>query len=185
MDDASIVALYLQRSQEAIAQTQVKYGPYCFRIALNLLSIHEDAQECCNDTYHAAWNQIPPDKPQRLPGYLGRITRNIAISRYRASHAQKRYAPTQVLLSELDDCVPSPETPEMVLEARELAQLISNWLDTLQGDDRALFVRRYWYGDAVQALAKETGETPNQTAKRLHRLRRSLRGYLEAKGVSI
>lgn len=180
-----IISLYFQRMEDAIVQTQKKYGAYCYSIAMNLLNLREDAEECCNDTYLTAWNRIPPDQPNRLAAYLGRITRNIAVSLFRARHAQKRYSAMEVLLSELDDCVPSPQTPEMVVEGKELAGYIDQWLDGLTTSDRALFVRRYWYGDAVQTLAKETGELPNRVSKRLQKMRKSLKEYLESKGVAI
>ena len=98
MDDETIIKLYFQRSERAISETDAKYGPYCRSIALNILSVREDAEECLNDTWHAAWNRMPPDLPQCLRAFLGRITRNLSISRFRADHAQKRFSGMEVLL---------------------------------------------------------------------------------------
>lgn len=184
MTDEQIIRLYFDRDQAAIAETDRKYGAYCYSIASNLLG-REDSEECVNDTYHTAWTRIPPEVPQSLKAYLGRIVRNISISRFRRSHAQKRNNGTDVLLSELEDCLPSAETVESEVDSRELSRLISSWLATLSGDDRALFVLRYWHGAAVQDLAEKCGCTPNALSLRIRRLRKSLKYYLEAKGVAI
>ena len=99
MEDQGIIRLYFNRDQEAIRQTDRKYGRQCRRTARNILAIPEDAEECVNDTYLAAWNTIPPERPRTLGAYLGRIIRNLSISRYRANHAQKRYAGLEAMLS--------------------------------------------------------------------------------------
>ena len=184
MTDEQIIRLYFDRDQAAIAETDQKYGSYCYSIASNLLG-REDSEECVNDTYHAAWTHIPPEVPQSLKAFLGRIVRNLSISRFRRSHAQKRSSGTDVLLSELEDCLPTPQTVETEADSRELSRLISSWLATLSGDDRALFVLRYWHGSAVQDLAEKCGCTPNAVSLRIRRLRKNLKHYLEAKGVSI
>ena len=184
MTDEQIIRLYFDRDQAAIAETDRKYGSYCYSIASNLLG-REDSEECVNDTYHAAWTHIPPEVPQSLKAFLGRIVRNLSISRFRRSHAQKRSSGTDVLLSELEDCLPTPQTVETEADSRELSRLISSWLATLSGDDRALFVLRYWHGSAVQDLAENCGCTPNAVSLRIRRLRKNLKYYLEAKGVSL
>ena len=116
---------------------------------------------------------------------LGAIIRNLCISRYRASHARKRFAGAEVLLSELNDCVPAPEYVERTVEAGELSRLISRWLEGLSAEDRALFIRRYFNGDAVKELAGELGVRPNALTKRLLRLREDLRRSLEREGVAV
>ena len=185
MEDEAIIALYHARSEQAITETQKKYGAFCSRIARGLLSRREDAEECVSDTWLAAWDRMPPERPGALRAFLGRIVRNLSISRYRALHAQKRFAGVELMLSELEECVPAPDTVERTLEARELAQLLEGWLNGLSPDDRALFLRRYWYGDAVQALAKACGQSPNHVSQRLRRLRLRLRAALEAEGVAL
>ena len=185
MEDQQIIALYHRRSEEAIAQTDRKYGPLCRRIAMNILSLREDAEECVNDTYHAAWMRMPPEFPASLRAFLGRITRNISISRYRANRAQKRYQGMELMLSELDECIPAPKGVEEIADANRLSELISRWLDTLTEADCALFLRRYWHGDAVGTLAKEWRCTPNQMAQRMRKLRLGLKSYLEKEGVTI
>lgn len=182
MEDHQIIALYFRRDEAAISETDRKYGPLCRRVAVNILTIREDAEECVNDAYHAAWNAIPPEEPRSLGAFLGRIVRNLSISRWRAGRAKKRFDGMETLLSELDDCVPGGEDVSGAVERMALAEVISRWLESLPREDRSLFIRRYWYGEAVRDLAAERGRSPNQTAQRLRRLRLSLRKALEAEG---
>lgn len=183
MDDVRIVELYLRRDEQAIVETDCKYGAYCHSIADNILSLREDADECVNDAYHAVWTHIPPDAPNSLRAYLGRIVRNLSLSRYRRNHAAKRYEGMELLLSELNDCIPAADCPEKALEGAELTEYLNVWLRSLGGDDRALFLRRYWYGDTVKSLAAAAGCTAGQLAQRMLALRKRLRGFLEKKGV--
>lgn len=185
MDDAAIIELYHRREEQAIIESDRKYGGMCRSIALRLLGLREDAEECVNDTWYAVWNKIPPDRPASLGAFLGRITRNLSINRWRRNHAQKRYDGIEILLSELEDCVPSPSTVEASVERQVLAAAISDWLDTLEDTDRWLFIRRYWYADSVKELAAELKEQPNNCSQRLLRLRKGLRVFLESKGVEL
>ena len=185
MDDHAIVELYHRREEQAIAESDKKYGPLCRSVALRLLGVREDAEECVNDTWHAAWNRMPPDRPQALGAFLGRITRNLSVSRWRRDHAKKRYDGMEVLLSELEDCVPAPGTVEENWDRRQLSRSISTWLDSLEDEDRRLFIRRYWYGEAVKELAAQRGERVNTLSQRLLRLRRALRTFLETEGVEL
>ena len=185
MEDREILRLYRSRSEQAIAETGRKYGALCHRIAMNVLGSREDAEECVSDAYHTLWNRIPPENPLSLPAFLGRVTRNLAISRYRAAHARKRFSALEVMLGELDECVPSAMDVEQVLDQKALSALISDWLDGLSEADSALFVRRYWYGDSVRSLAELVGCTPNQMAQRMRKLRQNLRKFLEQEGISL
>ena len=182
MEDAGIIELYFSRSEDAIGETARKYGAYCRSIAENILMRREDVEECVNDTWLAAWNAMPPERPGCLRAFLGRITRNLSIARWRRDHAQKRFYLTDALLSELDECVPGGTDPAAALDETLLTQAIADWLGTLSADDRALFLRRYWYGDAVSALAAECGVGENRMAQRLRRLRAGLRDALEKGG---
>ena len=185
MDDKQIIELYFERNEQAIKETQDKYGTFCHRIAMNILGIHEDAEECVNDTYYSVWKQIPPTVPEVFKVYLGRITRNLSISRFRAMRAKKRYSSMEIMLSELNDCVPSSSNVEQTIEVMQLSDYISEWLDSLPEEDCALFVRRYWFGDEVQELAKKCGITAAKMAQRMLRLRKSLKAALEQKGVAL
>lgn len=185
MEDSQIIELYWERSEEAIAETAKKYGAFCHRLAKNILTLHEDAEECVNDAWHKAWSAIPPQRPVVLRAWLGRVVRNLAINRWNHDHAGKRYAGVEQLLSELEDCIPSPRTLEHELEEQELTDYLNVWLASLDREDRRLFVRRYWNGEAVKDLAGERGVAPTVMAKRIYRLRQSLRASLEKEGYSI
>lgn len=183
MDDLAIIELYHRREERAIAESNKKYGALCRSIALRLLGFREDAEECVNDTWFAAWNQMPPARPRALGAFLGRITRNLSISRWRKDHAKKRYSDMEILLSELEDCVPAAGTVEEVWERQQLAGAISGWLDGLDAEDRRIFIRRYWYGEPVKTIAAERGEGANALSQRLRRLRKHLQTFLESRGV--
>lgn len=185
MEDYAIVALYWNRDENAIAETDRKYHGYCWSIAWNILSSREDAEECVSDTWHNAWNAMPPQKPNSLSAFLGRIVRNLSLSRWRRDHARKRYGGMDALLSELEDCLPAPGAVEELLEQRELTELLERWLERLDKEDRVLFLRRYWYGDAVRDLAGQWGVSPNRMTKRLLRLRGELKAVLEQGGVAV
>ena len=185
MLDFKIIELYWDRDESAITESERQYGAYCRRIAMNILSCLEDAEECVSDTWYRSWENIPPQRPNSLAAFFGKIVRNLSISRYRASRAQKRFGGITVLLSELDDCVPAHSSTEQDMEGNLLTEVIDNWLTRLSEDDRVLFVRRYWFGDAVNTLAKECGSTQNQMAQRMLRLRKSLKSALEQEGYSV
>ena len=185
MKDHQIIDLYWQRDPAAIAETDRSYGRYCLQIAKNILTLTWDAEECVNDTWLAAWNQMPPSRPQCLRAFLGRIVRNVSISRWRANRAQKRYNGMELLLSELEDCLPAAQTVEEVIDHQLLTETIARWLNGLDEAHRMLFVRRYWYGVTVPELAQDWGCNPKQMTQRLLRLRRKLRAHLEAEGVDL
>lgn len=184
MEDNEIIRLYHQRNEEAIAQTELAHGAFCRRLAFRLLSSREDVEECINDTWLAAWMRMPPDWPTSLRAFLGRITRNLSISRFRKNRAAKRYAGMEILLSELEECVPD-KGADLQLEREMLSGIISRWLDSLDKEDRLLFVRRYWYAETVKDLAAESGMTANQMAKQMQKLRDSLRQELKKEGMEL
>lgn len=185
MTDTQIIDLYWARSEEAILATADTYGGYCAAIAWNILHSREDTEECVNDTWHRAWDTMPPQRPNSLRAYLCRIVRNLSIDRWRAARSQKRGEGLGQLVLELEDCVPAGPSAEEAWEARETAAAVDRWLDALAQTDRMLFVRRYWYGERVDQLAARFGYTPNGAAQRLRRLRDGLRRALEQEGVKL
>jgi len=185
MEDREIVALYWRRDETAVAETAAKYGAFCRRIAGNILRVREDAEECVNDTWHHAWNAMPPQRPDCLRAFLGRIARNLALNRRQSGLALRRGGGLESLLGELDECVPSPVSVERTLEAKELAEFLGRWLDSLAPEDRALFLRRYWCGDALDALAAAFGIPAGRLAQRMFRLRARLRATLEKEGYAL
>lgn len=185
MEDQDIIRLYHQRNEQAVDVTAQKYGRYLMHIAVNILTRPQDAEECVDDTYLAAWQTMPPENPRCLSAFLGRITRNGALSRFRANRAQKRYDGMEVMLSELGECLPDRHEVEQEVEQRELTFLLDVWLHSLPHEDAMLFLRRYWYGDKVQDLAEKMDCPPNRVAQRLRRLREKLRAFLTQRGVSV
>lgn len=185
MEDEQIIELFWSRDERAIEQAAAKYAPYCRTIAMNVLSNHEDAEECVNDTWLRVWNAIPPERPKAFRAWVGKITLRLALNRRQQNHAQKRYAGMEEILSELEQCVPSDESADRQLAAKEITRIINQWLGTLSREDRAIFVRRYWYGDAVKKLALEGGVSPGKMAKRLYVLRGKLKAALEKEDIII
>lgn len=184
MDDELILELYFARDQEAVRETEQKYGDYCHRISQRILGSRNDAEECVNDTWLQAWNAIPPQRPQCFPAFLGRITRNLSLDRWEHRQAKKRGGgQTEVLLSELRDCLPSRDGPERYLEQRELGDLLNRWLVQQPQKNRVAFVRRYWYADTLAETAERIGCTTGAAKALLHRMRHSLRTHLEKEGV--
>lgn len=180
VEDAQIVALYLARSEQALAETLSKYGPYCRAIALRLLGDAGAAEEAVNDTLLAAWNAIPPHRPEKMSAFLGKLTRRNAVNRWQARSAGKRGGgETALCLDELGDCLPAGDGPESELAGKELAAALSRWLRTLSAEQRRTFILRYWYALPVKEIAAKFGWSETKTANRLSRLRAGLRTFLE------
>ena len=181
MDDAFITRLLWQRLEQGITQMAKKYGKRLYRTAMNILGRHEDAEESVSDTYMAVWNAVPPNQPDPLSGYVYKTGRYIALDRLRYLTAEKRSSRYDVSIDELAECIPSAALEETV-EARELGRAINAFLGTLNADNRAVFLRRYWYGDSVREIAKDFELRPNAVSVRLGRLRMQLREYLKKEG---
>ncbi|MBQ8558945.1 MAG: sigma-70 family RNA polymerase sigma factor [Tyzzerella sp.] len=185
MEDYEIVNLYWERNETAISATEKKYGAYCFSIAKNILHLEQDAEECINDMYNRAWNSIPPYRPEKLGAWLGKVIRNIAINLWNKNHAQKRYSGMEELFYELEDCIPSPKLVEHEIEEKELTDLLNSWLASLSEEDRILFMRRYWNGEALKTLEKEYDISHGKIAKRMYCLRINLKNVLEKEGYCL
>ena len=183
MDDKSIVDLYFGRDQEAITQTDKKYGHYCYRIAYNILTNREDAEESVSDTYVAAWRAIPPRRPSVFSTFLGKITRHIAIDRWRERNASKRGGgEVPLALEELQDCVAGMQNVEMDYERKEIIKAYVKFLDALPVTERRVFLCRYWYVDSVEAIADKFGFSQSKVKTMLHRTRAKLRKQLAEEG---
>ena len=184
MEDTQIIELFFKRDEDALIETQAKYGSFCFRIAKNILDNKEDSEECVNDTWIHVWKKIPPIVPDSLKAFLGKIVRDISLSKYRANHAQKRYSSMEILLDELEDCVPSSFDVFESMEQRQLSDMINTWLGDLSKEDRVIFIKRYFYGVSVKELSQCLGVTENHMAQRMLKLRKKLRTYLEKEGYT-
>lgn len=183
MYDKSIVDLYFNRDEEAITQTDKKYGRYCYSIAYNILMSKEDAEESVSDTYMTAWKAIPPRRPSVLSTFLGKITRHISIDRWRERSAYKRGGGEVTLaLEELEDCVAGLQNVEMEYERKELIQAYVKFLDILPVTERRVFLCRYWYVDSVEAIAEKFGFSQSKVKTMLYRTRTKLRKQLAEEG---
>lgn len=186
MDDNSIVQLYWDRDEKAIAATSEKYGSYCGAIARNILGNCEDAQECVNDTYLNAWNAIPPHRPEVLSTFLGKITRNISFNLYKYKQAEKRGGgQAAVVLDELEECISGQNMPEDEVFRKELVEAINSFLASISVEKRKIFVCRYWYADSILDIAKKFGVTENSVSVTLNRLRKKLHSYLMERGFEL
>lgn len=186
MTDTEIVDLYLKRSESAITETAKQYGSYCSAIAMNILQNKEDVDECVNDTYLRLWNSIPPQLPKTFSTFIGRITRNLSLDRYEIRNAQKRKGnETNLLLSELENCIPSARNVEQDVEDNELIQMIEHFLSTIRQEDMAFFVHRYWYSESVPEISRKSDVGESKVRMSLHRTRKKLKKHLEKRGITI
>lgn len=180
MDDASIVELFQKRDETAIAELKRKYEKLCFYVAENFLSQHEDIEECINSVYYSIWNNIPPDNPDNLKIYLCRIVRNTAIKRLQYNTALKRNPKFTVSIDEIADCIPS--YTENYPSTDLLADAISRFLKNHNEKQRKVFIRRYWYGDSLSAIAKYYAMNEKTVATYLFRTRKKLKTFLKKEG---
>ena len=179
MEDLEIIDLYWQRSDRAIEESDKKYGGYCHRIAYNICESREDAEECVNDTWFGAWNQMPDKRPSVLSVFLGSMTRNFAINRMKARNRKKRGGGQFPLaLDELAECVPAPGDVERDFEAKELERALNAFVSGLPETERKVFVARYWFMAPVNEIAEKLGFSASKTKSMLHRIRGRLREYL-------
>ena len=184
MKDDQIVDLYWQRSEAAISETDNKYGNYCHTIAYNILQNAEDSEECVNDTWLNAWNSMPDKRPARLSPFLGKITRNLAITKSLAKAREKRGGKAVTLaLEELDECLASGYDLDSEIEQRELERAINTFVKALPQIEQELFVLRYWYFETEVAIATRKGFSKSKVNVVLKRVRNKLQGYLLQEGL--
>ena len=184
MEDSKIIELYWQRDEDAIRQTQEKYGRYCHSIAYNILCSDEDAEECVNDTYVKTWNAIPPTRPSKFSAFIGKITRNLALDRYDAAKAHKRDGGITEPLDELAECIPDLQGGETATDS-ELGEAINGFLAGLPKRKRIIFMQRYWYCCSVKDIALNLGMSESNVKVTLMRTRNEFREYLTRKGINI
>ena len=180
MEDHQIIELYFARNELAIEETAKRYGGVCMQVSMDILQDRMDAEECVSDTWLQTWRTIPPQRPTILKAFLCRITRNLSINRLRQRKAKRRDRDMTLSLEELEGVLSIPED-----KSEGLSELISEFLRSLDREDRLLFMGRYWHGQSVKELADRMGLSANAAAVRLHRIREELRDYLADKGVTV
>lgn len=183
MDDKRIIDLYWKRSENAIKETSVKYGRYCYTIAYNILYNKEDSEESVNDTYLAAWNSMPPKRPDILSAFLGKITRYISLDRWKKRTTLKRGGgEIPLVLDELEQCISSGKSVEEEYLQKELLECINQFLANLPEIERKIFMYRYWNMDSIEKISKRYGYSTSKVTSMLYRIRGKLHKYLEKEG---
>ena len=182
--DKELLALFQARDQKALAETEKRFGGYCYTVAYNILGNAQDAEECVNDTLMRVWEAIPPAQPDDLYAYIAAITRNLARNRYKHLHVQKRGgAESELALDELVQMPASGESVEEQVDARGLGVALNRFLSTLPEKQRIMFVRRYWYGMPVNEVAAEQHLPKGTVTVTLMRIRKKLQSYLQKEGL--
>ncbi len=186
MEDEQILDLYFSRDEQAVVETDRKYGSYCFTLAKGILDNDQDAEEAVSDTYLKTWNSIPPKRPEVFKMFLAKITRNLAFSRWRSYSAEKRGGGEMALvLEELESCIPAQGRVEDRLNAQELVKAIRGFLDTLPSREQDLFLRRYFFVEESDAIARRYGMRKATVQRTLSRTREKLKNYLKQEGYAI
>ena len=185
IDDERIIDLFFKRDQQGIRELDIKYGKTCHSLSYNITNSKQDAEECVNDAYLGAWNTIPPTRPNPLLSYIVKIVRNISLKIYWRKQAAKRSGNYKIALEEIEGCIAGPQNVEDEMEARELARIIEEFLDTLTLENRVIFMRRYWFADSYKDIAELVGLTKKNISVRLTRIREKMKQYLIEREVSV
>ena len=185
MDEQTLIGLYWERSQEAIAQTDRMYGPLCRKIAGKFLHHAEDVEECVNDTYFALWNAIPPARPAHFPSFLAKVARNQALKRLEQLTAAKRNTEADLSFEELSQCLGTASSSEEQLDELALRQAITAFLQQQTKENRIIFIRRYFFVDSIQEVAAHCGISRSKVKSSLLRTRQKLKHYLIQEGFFV
>ena len=183
MEDSEIISLFFERSEEAIIELSEKYGKLCLRISQNIVNDFHDAEECVNESYLAVWDTVPPNRPDSLSAYVCRITRNISVDRYRHNTADRRDSSCDLCLDELENSLFASTSIDPDLNDDALADVIDEFLSRLSRTDRTILMRRYWYMDPYEDIARASGISEGAVRTRASRVREKLRKHLKKRGV--
>ena len=185
MDDKEIIDRFIERSESAIDAISDKYSKYCRVIAVNILGDTEDAEEVLNDSYYRVWNSIPPERPDNLRAYIGRITRNLSLDKLDKNKAEKRGGgKIDAILSELEECIADKNnTIENLAESKAITAALNSFLISQSIEKRCVFVRRYWRAASIEEIAEDFGMSVGKVKTMLFRTRNKLRKHLEREGI--
>ena len=184
MTDIQIIDLYWARNEQAIQETDLRYGKKLHSLADRIVQNFEDAQECVSDTYLKTWDTIPPTRPEYFFAYIAKICRNFALGVLDFKSAAKRKGEVVALTQEMEACIPDPQH-ERRLEGEELGEILNRFLESLSYDNRVIFLRRYWYLDTIAEIADRYGMSESKVKTSLHRTRTKLHGFLEKEGITL
>ena len=171
MTEEQILSMLLQRRSAALEELRQQYERYCTAIVSGILDNQADVEEVVSDVWMQVWTSIPPNEPEHLRLYVGRIARNLALNRLEYLGAGKRAA---LPVQELESAV-----PDRSLERQMLRDALERFLRELKPEYRQMFLLRYWYGDSIEDIAARFSCTQPRVTGVLFRLRRNLRRFLE------
>ena len=183
MEDEEIINLYWLREEKAISETDKKYGNYCNAISFDILQDKEDSKECVNDTYLNTWNSIPPQRPNMLKFYLGKIVRNLALNQYEKKRTKKRDSTVEIALEELSECISSKNDIEKEVDYNELVNMLNCFVEKLSKEKRKIFIERYWYLDTIKNISNKNNISESNVKIKLLRIRQELKKYLMEGGL--
>lgn len=184
MEDLQIIELYFERNENAIKETDAKYGKLCFRVADNILKNNEDSKECVSDTYLTTWNKIPPVRPNNFMAFLCKITRNLSLKRLNFHTAAKRASVATISFDEIEGFVSDDQLRDDISEV-ELGIILSRFLRSEKDDARNVFIRRYWFFDSISEIAAHYAFSESKVKSMLFHTRNRLRDYLKKEGVEV
>lgn len=185
MDDSTIIELYFERSENAVAESENKYGKICRRIADNILHNFQDTEECVNDTWLTAWNRIPPHKPEYLGAFFAKITRNLSVTCLRKKLAEKRKGTeTDLCIEELSECL-ADFGQNKISDSIEIRDCLNLFLESLNKKQRVIFMKRYWYVYSIEEIAGDMSMNVGAVKMSLSRTRNKLKAFLESEGITV
>lgn len=185
IEDEKIIEMFFERSEQGIRELDIKYGTVCHNLSYHIVGSRQNAEECVNDAYLGVWNTIPPARPNPLLSYVLKIVRNISIKIYWRKEAAKRSGHYKIALEEIEGYIADQKTVEDEIEARELARIIGEFLDTLTLENRVIFMRRYWFSDSCKDIAEFVGLSEKNISVRLTRIRQKMKSYLAEREVFV
>ena len=184
MTDSQIIALFWERNEDAIRETDAAYGRKLYAVSDKILRSKQDAEESVSDTYMRAWETIPPQRPNYFFAYLAKICRNCSLSKLQWNSAAKRTAEVVSLTDEMQQCIPD-RSHERKLEGEEIGRVLNAFLDSISLESRLIFMRRYWYTDSIQEIAARYNISQSKVKTQLHRTRNKLQLFLEKEGIYV
>ena len=184
MTDSQIIALFWERNENAIRETDAAYGRKLYAVSDKILRSQQDAEESVSDTYMRAWETIPPQRPNYFFAYLAKICRNCSLSRLQWNSAAKRNAEVVSLTQEMENCIPD-RSYERKLEGEEIGRVLNAFLDSISLESRLIFMRRYWYTDSIAEIAARYSISEGKVKTQLHRTRNKLQLFLAKEGIYV
>lgn len=185
-EDEEIIRMYWRRDENAIRETDLKYGGYLFAVAYRIVRDRRDCEECLNDTYVGVWEAVPPAWPNALKAFLTTIMRRVAINRYHAGLRKKRIpSEMTVVLSELEDVLAGDGDVGEEADAERLGRVISDYIRTLSERRNFIFMSRYYAAEPLDEIARALMVSRSTVNKELAYIKKGLKERLIEEGYSV